>query len=53
MGTVYYMSNVSKRQEIGRIKVLGSSPNRDNLLHAQCFKNARYKEERGLESSPN
>ena len=47
------MLNVSKRQEIGRIKVPGSSPNRDNLLHAQCFKNARYKEEMGLELSPN
>ena len=53
MRTVYYMLNVSKRQEIWRIEVPGSSPNRDSLLHAQCFKNARYKEERGLESSPN
>ena len=47
------MLNVSKRQEIGRIKVPDSSPNRDSLLHAQCFKNTRYKKERGLESSLN
>ena len=53
MGIVYYMLNVSKRQDIGRREVPGSIPNRDSLLHAQCLKNARYKEERGLESSSN
>ena len=53
MGTVYYMLNVSKRKDIGRREVSSSNPNGDSLQHAQCFKNARYKEERVLESSPN
>ena len=50
MGTVYYMLNVSKRQDIGRREVPSSNPNGDSLQYAQCFKNARYKEERGVSS---
>ena len=44
-GKVYYMVNVSKRQGIGRVGVVGSSLN-DSLLHGQRFKKARYRERR-------
>ena len=53
METVYYIINISKRHGIERGGILCSSPSGNSLLYVQCFKNSRYKEERGLESSPN